>query len=112
MVELNGDIIGGTVCVEEKSKCLYEWFACGEDHEYKSFCPSTLATYSGIMYAAKHGYECFDMMGAGKPDEGYGVREFKAKFGGKLVEHGRFLCVNKPVLYFIGKCAVAFLKSR
>ena len=112
LVKYEGKVIGGTVCVGHGGKTLYEWFACGEDHEYKYLCPSNLATYAGIMYAAKHGYECFDMMGAGKPDEGYGVREFKAKFGGKLVEHGRFLCVNKPVLYFIGKCAVAFLKSR
>lgn len=31
------------------------------------------------------------MMGAGVPnDGGYGVRDFKAKFGGELVEYGRF----------------------
>lgn len=112
MVKYEGKVIGGTVCVDFNNKVMYEWFACGEDRECKSLYPSNLATYAGIMYAAEHGYDCFDMMGAGKPDEGYGVREFKAKFGGKLVEHGRFLCVNKKILYFIGKCAVSFLKSR
>jgi lipid II:glycine glycyltransferase (peptidoglycan interpeptide bridge formation enzyme) len=51
------------------------------------------------------------MMGAGKPDEAYGVRDFKAKFGGKEVEHGRFLCVTKPLLYNIGVLGVKILKK-
>ena len=111
-VELNGEIIGGTVCVEQEGKCLYEWFACGRDGEWKTIFPSTLATYSGIRYAAEHSCPRFDMMGAGKPDEAYGVRDFKAKFGGKEVEHGRFLCITKPLLYQIGKLGVAILKMR
>jgi len=41
-------------------------------------------------------------MGAGKLDEEYGVREFKEKFGGKLVEYGRFICVNNRLLYQLG----------
>ena len=51
------------------------------------------------------------MMGAGKPDDGYGVRDFKAKFGGQLVEHGRFLHVMNPLLYNIGKLGVKLLKK-
>ena len=111
LVELNGEIIGGTVCVEQEGKCLYEWFACGRDGEWKAIFPSTLATYSGIRYAAEHNCPRFDMMGAGKPDDAYGVRDFKAKFGGTEVEHGRFLCVTKPLLYNIGVLGVKILKS-
>lgn len=112
LVELNGEIIGGTVCVELPERCLYEWFVCGRDGEWKSIFPSSLATYAGIRYAAEHGCSRFDMMGAGKPDEAYGVRDFKARFGGKQVEHGRFLCVRKPLLYRIGKLGVKLLKKR
>jgi lipid II:glycine glycyltransferase (peptidoglycan interpeptide bridge formation enzyme) len=112
LVELNGEIIGGTVCVELPKKCLYEWFVCGRDGEWKSIFPSSLATYAGIRYAAEHGCSRFDMMGAGKPDEAYGVRDFKARFGGEQVEHGRFLCVRKPLLYWIGKLGVKLLKKR
>ena len=112
LVELNGEIIGGTVCVELPGKCLYEWFVCGRDGEWKSIFPSSLATYAGIRYAADHGCSRFDMMGAGKPDEAYGVRDFKARFGGEQVEHGRFLCVRKPLLYAIGKLGVKILKKR
>ena len=111
LVALNNEIIGGTVCVEQEGKCLYEWFACGRDGEWKTIFPSTLATYSGIRYAAEQGCARFDMMGAGKPDEVYGVRDFKAKFGGKEVEHGRFLCVTKPLLYKIGVLGVKLLKK-
>lgn len=112
LVELNGEIIGGTVCVELPERCLYEWFVCGRDGEWKSIFPSSLATYAGIRYAAEYGCSRFDMMGAGKPDEAYGVRDFKARFGGKQVEHGRFLCVRKPLLYRIGKLGVKLLKKR
>lgn len=111
LTELHGKIVGGTVCVALEGKCLYEWFACGEDGVYPHVFPSCYATYAGIRYAAEHGMPRFDMMGAGKPDEAYGVRDFKAKFGGKEVEHGRFLCIAKPILYKIGALGVKILKK-
>lgn len=63
-------------------------------------------------YAAEHGYVRFDMMGAGAPsDGGYGVRDFKAKFGGQLVEHGRFKYIlNKP-LYKLGTIGVQLIRK-
>lgn len=111
LVALNNEIIGGTVCVEQEGKCLYEWFVCGRDGAWKSIFPSSLATYAGIKYAAEHNCPRFDMMGAGKPDEAYGVRDFKARFGGKEVEHGRFLCITKPLLYRLGVLGVKILKK-
>ena len=111
LTEMNGKIIGGTVCVAQEGKCLYEWFACGEDGVYPHVYPSCYATYAGILYAAEHGMPRFDMMGAGSPDEAYGVRDFKAKFGGKEVEHGRFVCITKPLLYKIGVLGVKILKK-
>ena len=111
LTEYKGHVIGGTVCIEQEGKCLYEWFACGEDAVYPHIFPSCYATYAGIRYAAEHGCPRFDMMGAGKPDEAYGVRDFKAKFGGRQVEHGRFLCVTQPILYQIGVFGVKVLKG-
>ena len=110
LVRLNDKIVGGTVCVCLPGYAVYEWFACGEDGVHKNIYPSTVATYAGIRYAAQNGYQHFDMMGAGKPNEGYGVRDFKAKFGGQLVEHGRFINVINPLLYIVGKLGVKFLK--
>lgn len=111
LVGWQGKIVGGTVCVVLEGKAMYEWFACGKDSISKSVFPSTLATYAGMAYAAEHNLPLFDMMGAGKPNEGYGVRDFKAKFGGKLVEQGRYLCVCKPLLYKFGKLVVSLMKK-
>ncbi len=103
-------IIGGTVCVALAGKCLYEWFACGEDEAFRTCYPSTMGTYAGIVYAAEYDLPRFDMMGAGKPEEDYGVRNFKAQFGGAMVEYGRFLHVNNRLLYRIGCWGVKLLK--
>lgn len=111
VVRYEGRVVGGTVCACGAGT-VYEWFACGEDGISKSVFPSTLATYAGIMYAAEHGFRRFDMMGAGAPgDGGYGVRDFKAKFGGELVEHGRFKCILNPLLYRIGALGVKIIKK-
>ena len=111
LVEYQGDIVGGTVCVFD-DETVYEWFACGKDGVTKSVFPSTLATWAGIKFAAESGRKRFDMMGAGAPgDGGYGVRDFKAKFGGELVEYGRFKYIcNKP-LYKIGELGVKIMKK-
>ena len=110
LVAFEGQIIGGTACVCLPGKAVYEWYVCGKDGRYEHIFPSSLATYSGMRYAADNGYPRFDMMGAGKPNETYGVRDFKARFGGKEVEHGRFLHVCKPLLYAIGVCGVKIRK--
>ena len=110
LVELDGQIVGGTVCVCLPGKAVYEWYACGLDNCRDDIRPLSVAIWGEMQYAAENGYPLFDFMGAGKPDEPYGVRDFKAEFGGELVEHGRFLCVRKPLLYWIGTLGVKILK--
>ena len=110
LVAFEGRIIGGTACVCLPGKAVYEWYVCGADGQFKHIYPSSLATYTGMRYAANNGYPRFDFMGAGKPNEPYGVRDFKARFGGLEVEHGRFLHICKPLLYAIGVCGVKWLK--
>ena len=112
LVEFEGKILGGAVCVCVPNKAIYEWFACGNDYYRKGIRPSSVATWYGIKYAAENGYPLFDFMGAGKPDEAYGVRDFKAEFGGEMVEHGRYLCVRKSLLYKLGKLGVKILKRK
>ena len=87
-------------------------YACGKDGVHKTIFPSELATFGGLQYAANNGFPCFDMMGAGSPDDGgYGVRDFKLKFGGELVEFGRNICVCNRLLFGIGKLGVKVLKK-
>lgn len=111
LVKYEGKVIGGIMCPILEGRCIYEWFVCGMDTEYRNQNPSVMATYAAMEYGNAHGLTRFDFMGAGKPNEPYGVREFKARFGGEEVEHGRFLCVTKPVLYKIGTLGVKLLKK-
>ena len=111
LVKYQDTIIGGIMCPILQGKAIYEWFVCGLDDVYKNQYPSVMATYAAIEYANKHNIPLFDFMGAGKPNEAYGVRDFKARFGGERVEHGRFLCVRKPLLYWMGKMGVKLLKK-
>lgn len=110
LVRFQDEIIGGTVLICD-AETVYEWFACGKDGVYKNVFPSTVATYFGIRYSAESGHKAFDMMGAGAPgDGGYGVREFKAKFGGELVEYGRYVYVCNDLLFQIGRLGVKLIK--
>lgn len=112
LVEYNDVIIGGSVCVGLMGKAVYEMYVCGKDKDYEGIFPSEMATYAGLQYAAENDYLFFDMMGAGKPDDGgYGVRDFKLKFGGELLEQGRFVCVCNELLYGIGKLGVKMMKK-
>lgn len=111
LIAYKNEIIGGIVAPVLENRVIYEWFVCGKDGIYKNVYPSILATWAAMDYANKNNIARFDFMGAGKPDESYGVREFKSKFGGELVQHGRFCFVTKPLLYEIGKKAVQILKK-
>lgn len=116
LVKHEGKVIGGSMVVmwkpEERLGTVYEWFECGLNAEYKEQYPSVMATWAGITLAHETGCARYDMMGAGEPGVPYGVRDFKSEFGGELVEHGRFLCVNKPMLYRLGKLGVKILKRK
>jgi serine/alanine adding enzyme len=110
LVRFEEKIIGGIVCPIFDNKVIYEWFVCGRDQEYHEQYPSVMATWAAIEYAQKNGLKCFDFMGAGSPDQDYGVREFKARFGGELVNHGRFTRINNRALYAIGVLGMRVLK--
>ena len=110
LVRHEGRIIGGSMIMADEG-CVYEWFECGLNAEYKEQYPSVMATYAGMQYAHENSCQRYDMMGAGVPGVPYGVRDFKAEFGGKMVDHGRFLHVAKPIFYAIGKLGVKMMKG-
>lgn len=95
-------IIGGIMCPLLPSRALYEFYVCGLDRDYREQYPSIMATWAAMQYASMSNIPLFDFMGAGSPDSDYGVRDFKAKFGGDLVEYGRFRKVRKPLLFALG----------
>ncbi len=103
LVKYESKVVGGIVCPIFDKKVIYEWYVCGEDGQIKGLHPSVLATWAPIEYALKNGFDHFDFMGAGKPEQDYGVREFKARFGGEEVCYGRYEMIVNKALYTVGK---------
>ncbi|RLC85884.1 MAG: hypothetical protein DRJ03_10390 [Chloroflexi bacterium] len=67
---------------------IYGWYG-GMDREHSRYVPNELLMWHILRWGVENGYRVYDFGGAGKPDEEYGVRDFKAKFGGELVCYGR-----------------------
>jgi CelD/BcsL family acetyltransferase involved in cellulose biosynthesis len=61
-----------------------------------------------LAWAKEHGFELYDFGGAGWPNEPYGVREYKAKFGGELVCYGRYRKVYSPWKFRLAERAYEF----
>ncbi len=80
----------------------YAWYG-GVDRAYKSCRPGEFLTWHILQWSAENNYKIYDFGGAGKPDEKYGVRDFKAKFGGELVCYGRNTFIHSPFRLFLSK---------
>lgn len=76
---------------------VYYWYG-GMDRDQSSRHPNELLRWHIIQQAIEQGYGLFDFGGAGRPDQVYGVRNFKAKFGGDLVNYGRNVFTHSPRL--------------
>jgi serine/alanine adding enzyme len=72
------------------------WYT-GTLRSHAEFRAGDLLVWRAIDVARRYGCRIFDFGGAGKPDEPYGVRDFKAKYGGRLVDYGRDTWVSAPV---------------
>jgi hypothetical protein len=106
MVKFLLAMIDGT-CVAASVELLYKeviygWYG-GTNREYTPYSPNELLIWNILQWGAENGYRVYDFGGAGKPDEPYGVRNFKAKFGGELVSYGRNTCYHAPRRLTISK---------
>jgi hypothetical protein len=76
---------------------IYGWYG-GSDRKFIANVPNEMLTWNVLEWGCKNGYRVYDFGGAGKPNEKYGVRDFKAKFGGNLVCYGRNTWIARPLL--------------
>jgi len=109
LVEYKNKIIGGILSPVFIHKTVFEWYICGLDYEYKKQYPSVLATWAAMEFALDNEIESFDFMGVGLPNKDYGVRDFKAKFGGEMTNFGRFGKVNNKFIYLLTEIGFNFL---
>ncbi len=81
---------------------MYGWFG-GMDRAYGKYNPNEMLMWHLLQWGSEHNYRVYDFGGAGKPGEEYGVRDFKAKFGGELVSYGRNIKVHRPALLWLSQ---------
>ena len=89
---------------------IYDWYAGSFSSHYNDH-PNDFLPFKTMAWGQKNGYRVFDFGGAGKPNQPYGVRDHKMKFGGELLEFGRFEKIHKPVLMEIAKFGLQIYKK-
>lgn len=87
--------IGALTLLVYRGVMLY-WYT-GTLREHSSLRPADLLVWRALQLGSATGCQVFDFGGGGRADEAYGVRDFKAKFGGEQVNFGRNVCVHGPV---------------
>lgn len=96
----DGQDIAASVALLYKG-IIYGWYR-GFDRKYSHFLPNDQMVWHVLEWGAQNGFQSFDFGGAGKPGIAYGPRNFKAKFGGKLVNHGRNTVIHTQILMKLG----------
>lgn len=108
-VNLDNKMIGVRFALAYQSY-VYGWYA-GSFSDYYRYNPNEYLAWNTLLWCKSNGYSIFDFGGAGRPNIAYGVRNFKAKFGGTLVNYGRYKRVNFPVIMIIMKLAFSLYRS-
>jgi len=103
IVKHKEQIIGGCFCFFYQESSINTLYYAGLRNYHKKIYPTHIAIFEAIKFGLENHLTHIDLMGAGKPDVQYGVRDYKIQFGGDLVNHGRYLLINKPFLFNLGK---------
>ncbi|MBD2700701.1 GNAT family N-acetyltransferase [Spirosoma sp. BT702] len=104
-----GKIIGCMLCLAHNGT-LYDYYAGAYSKFYNKY-PNDLLPWEIMKWAKNNGFTQFDFGGAGKPDVHYGVREYKKKFGGQLVNYGRYERIELPVLYTVASVGFRLIRA-
>jgi lipid II:glycine glycyltransferase (peptidoglycan interpeptide bridge formation enzyme) len=70
------------------NKQVFAWY--GGSLRVTGLSPAAFMQWREIAWSCENGVERYDFGGAGWPNVPYGVRDFKAAFGGELVCYGRY----------------------
>lgn len=109
MAQVEDRIVASSIDLVYKD-VIYGWYG-GVDRDYSSYMPNEVLTWRILEWGSESGYHLYDFGGAGKPDEEYGVRDFKAKFGGELVCYGRNTCIHAPMRLRLSKVVYELLRG-
>lgn len=109
VASVQGVDVGVLTLLLHKDTALY-WYT-GSLREYTRYRAGDLLVWHIMEWASQQGFRILDFGGAGKPDEPYGVRDFKAKFGGELVNYGRNTCIHAPLTFTLSKIFYQIVRS-
>jgi serine/alanine adding enzyme len=109
LARIGDDYAAGSIELIYKDR-IYGWYG-GMDRAYSEYIPNEMLLWHIFQWGAERGYKVYDFGGAGKPDEKYGVRDFKAKFGGQLVGYGRNVCIHSPAISKLSQSAYAIYRK-
>ncbi|HEX4412604.1 MAG TPA: GNAT family N-acetyltransferase [Lacipirellulaceae bacterium] len=70
------------------NKKAFAWY--GGSVRLTGLSPAAFMQWQEIAWSCENGFDQYDFGGAGWPNVPYGVRDFKASFGGELVCYGRY----------------------
>jgi serine/alanine adding enzyme len=95
LARVEGKIVG-VLCLLLYKGTIYYWYT-GTLREYASYRTADLLVWHILELGSCSGYKLFDFGGGGKPNKPYGVRDFKAKYGGTMVNFGRNINIHSPL---------------
>jgi len=109
MARVGEEYVGTCVLLVYNGRILY-WYA-GSDRAFSAYAPAELLIWHTLQWGQQQNFLLFDFGGAGKPDEEYGPRNFKAKFGGRLVNYGRNTCIHAPLRLKFSQTGYQFMRK-
>lgn len=101
----------GTMFTLQYKNTVYDYYA-GSLFSHYNLNPNDLIPWEVFLHAKAQGFTDFDFGGAGKPNEPYGVRDYKKKFGGTMVNHGRYYYYANALLFRLFQTIVRLRKRR
>jgi len=101
LATVDGATVGALTLLLHKGVALY-WYT-GMLRQHSAYRPADLLVWRSLELARELGFQVFDFGGGGTPNKDYGVRDFKAKFGGDLVNFGRNTHIHAPVRFKLGQ---------
>lgn len=104
----HGAPVAGGIVLVFKGR-VYAWY--GGTTRPAGVTPFDGFTWDEIQWGHRNRQQVYDFGGAGWPDDDYGPRRFKAKFGGQLVNHGRYLKVYSDWKLAVAKTSFRVLRG-
>lgn len=109
LARFEGKIVASGITLKYGDR-VFAWYGGAE--RVTGLSPFSLLTWDEIKSGSREGFRFYDFGGAGVPERPYGPREFKSKFGGELVNFGRYRKANSKIVFAAAESAFRILKQK